>query len=46
MMIKMLMNSLCALAIGFVLDSLLGDPQSGAYPLNIIKKALFADLIR
>jgi adenosylcobinamide-phosphate synthase len=39
-MIKMLMNSLCALAIGFVLDSLLGDPQSGAYPLNIIKKLL------
>ena len=36
----MLMNSLCALAIGFVLDSLLGDPQWSAYPLNIIKKLL------
>lgn len=36
----MLMNSLCALAIGFVLDSLLGDPKAGAYPLNIIKNYL------
>lgn len=39
-MIEMLMNTLCALAIGFVLDSLLGDPAWGAYPLNLIKKYL------
>ena len=39
-MIKMLMNTLCALALGFVLDSLLGDPPWGAYPLNIMKKYL------
>ena len=39
-MIKMLMNTLCALAVGFVLDSLLGDPQWSAYPLNIVKRLL------
>ena len=36
----MLMNTLCAIALGFVLDSMLGDIPLGAYPLNIIKKYL------
>ena len=36
----MLMNTLCAIALGFVLDSILGDVSLGAYPLNILKKYL------
>ena len=36
----MLMNTLCAIALGFVLDSVLGDIPLGAYPLNIMKKYL------
>lgn len=38
--IGMLMNTLCAIAVGFVLDSLLGDLSAGAYPLNLLKKYL------
>ncbi|MBO5447724.1 MAG: cobalamin biosynthesis protein CobD [Ruminococcus sp.] len=38
----MLMNSLCALALGFVLDMLLGDPAGGLYPLTLIKKLVKA----
>lgn len=34
----MLMNSLCALALGFVLDMALGDPNGSLYPLTLIKK--------
>lgn len=34
----MLMNSLCALALGFVLDMALGDPNGLLYPLTLIKK--------
>lgn len=36
----MLMNTLCAIALGFVLDSMLGDIAFGAYPLNLLKKYL------
>lgn len=36
----MLMNTLCAIALGFVLDSMLGDISVGAYPLNLIRKYL------
>ena len=36
----MLMNTLCAIALGFVLDSMLGDISFGAYPLNLLKKYL------
>lgn len=36
----MLMNTLCAIAIGFVLDFALGDIPLAAYPLNLIKKYL------
>lgn len=37
---KMLINSLCALAIGFVLDMIIGDPSGKLYPLNFIKKLI------
>ena len=33
----MIMNSLCALALGFVLDMALGDPGGKLYPLNLVK---------
>lgn len=33
----MLMNSLCALALGFVLDMIFGNPAGKLYPLNLIK---------
>ncbi len=36
----MLMNTLCAIALGFVLDSVLGDISLGIYPLNLLKKYL------
>lgn len=34
----MIMNTLCALALGFVLDMALGDASGGLYPLTLIKK--------
>lgn len=34
----MIMNTLCALALGFVLDMALGDPSGDLYPLRLIKK--------
>lgn len=33
----MLMNSLCALALGFVLDMIFGNPSGKLYPLELIK---------
>lgn len=33
----MLMNTLAALALGFALDMLLGDPKFLLYPQNLIK---------
>lgn len=34
----MIMNSLCALALGFALDMMLGDPGGAFYPINLIKR--------
>lgn len=34
----MIMNSLCALSLGFVLDMALGDPAGKLYPLELMKK--------
>ncbi len=34
----MLMNSLAALALGFALDMMFGDPKIAVYPQNLIKK--------
>ncbi len=34
----MIMNSLCALALGFALDMMLGDPGGSMYPVNIVKR--------
>ena len=34
----MIMNSLCALALGFALDMLLGDPGGSIYPINMVKR--------
>lgn len=34
----MIMNSLCALALGFVLDMALGDPGGTLYPINLVKR--------
>lgn len=34
----MIMNSLCALALGFVLDMALGDTSGDLYPLTMIKR--------
>lgn len=34
----MIMNSLCALALGFVLDMALGDPGGSLYPVNLVKR--------
>ena len=37
----MLINSLCALALGYVLDMILGDMNGKLYPLNLIKKLIY-----
>ncbi len=34
----MIMNSLCALALGFVLDMIFSDPPTVIYPLELIKR--------
>lgn len=34
----MIMNSFCALALGFVLDMVLGDPGGTLYPINLVKR--------
>ncbi|MBR1739314.1 MAG: cobalamin biosynthesis protein CobD [Ruminococcus sp.] len=34
----MLVNSLCALALGFVLDLVVGDPEGKVYPLRLIER--------
>ncbi|MBQ8967195.1 adenosylcobinamide-phosphate synthase CbiB [Ruminococcus sp.] len=34
----MIMNSLCALAFGFALDMMLGDPGGSMYPVNLVKR--------
>ena len=34
----MIMNSLCALAIGYALDMILGDPGGSVYPVTLVKK--------